>query len=349
MYSEAPRLRHQLAQLLNEYGHPVIFYQNPEYLFSRNKTSANNKVINNLLEIRQSHQIIHHQLRLFTPLKKINEYIESKDITRISSDIENNDIIINFNYDYYFLKKLFPNNKIITIINDDFVAQAKFRKGAHVKTSLKLVCENSDAVLAVSYPLLEQVKQWSNKCQLFLPWSKQSYKSVRPEEIDKNSILLWAHIDYRVDLHLIDYILSYNPDYTLYMVGPIHKRQKRQLEELDSKYHNLVLLPSSKLEDLPLEKFFCSIIPYKNNFKDIEAVTTSNKTFQLLSRGIPLVTHGMPYFLEHDAIYKSQNYLDFCNNLDLARNNYKKLQPAISSLVSQNQSIQRYNQITSIC
>lgn len=346
MYNEAPRLRHQLAQLLNDYGHPVIFYQNPKYLFSINKNSTDNRRVNNLLEIRQSHQIIHHQLRLFSPLKKINEYVECKSIRKISLDIDSSDIIINFNYDYFFLRSLFPNNRIITVINDDFVGQARFFQGKHVLKSLSKTLADSNMTLTVSYPLFSQAKKFSDDVQLFLPWAMESY--VSPKNTIRDSVLLWSYLDYKIDIKLLDFILSAHPYYSFDIVGPASNKIKKLLEKLQTKHKNLNVLPPKKLNELRLAQYFCSILPYRTGIRHVEAVTAANKTFQLLSKGLPLITYGMPNFLEHEAIFKSNSYLDFSENINIANKKFYELQPSISKLIDENSASVRYNQITTI-
>lgn len=346
MYNEAPRLRHQLAQLLNDHGHPVVFYQNPKYLFRKDKTSTNNIKVNNLLEIRQSHQIIHHQLRLFTPIKKINEYVECKSIKNTSSDISSNDVIINFNYDYSFLRLLFPNNKIITVINDDFIGQARFHKGRHVLKSLSRTLADSNMTLTVSYPLLNQAKQFTHDVQLFLPWAMESY--VSPKDTIRDSVLLWSYLDYKIDIKLLDFVLSAHPYYSFDIVGPASNKTKKLLEKLQIKHKNLNIFPSRKLNELRLDQYFCSILPYRTGIKHVEAVTAANKTFQLLSKGLPLITYGMPNFLEHDSIFKSNNYLEFSEYIIIANEKFYELQPSISKLIEENSASVRYNQITTI-
>jgi hypothetical protein len=346
MYDEAPRIRHQLAELLVRFDHTVIFYQKPIYPFSRGGQLLN-KVVSNQVEIRQTKQLIHHQMRLFYCLAQINAIYESHQISRSLFNLSDNDIVINFNYDYYFLRNLFPNNKIITVINDDFIAQARFFKGKHVQKSLEKVCSFSNAVLTVSYPLLKQVSQWTDKAFLFLPWTKNEYKSPN-SSTNRNALLLWAHIDKRVDLDLLVYIFENRKNYEIHIVGPISDDLNEKIQSLKLNYKNLLIFPSTSLDKLNTDHYFCSIIPYKSKVADIEAVTASNKTFQLMSQGLPLVTFGMPYFLEHKAIFKAESYQDFCQKLDISYHKFSLLQRDIEELVTLNQSFQRYSQLIDI-
>lgn len=84
-------------------------------------------------------------MRLFYCLAQINAIYESNQISRSLFNLSDNDIVVNLTM-IIILRNLFPNNKIITVINDDFIAQARFFKGKHVQKSLEKVCSFSDAV-----------------------------------------------------------------------------------------------------------------------------------------------------------------------------------------------------------
>lgn len=345
MYDETPRIRHQLAELLISNGHEVVFYQKPLFFFESSGDLIN-KRINNKLQIRQTKQLVHHQLRVNSLISFFNSFYETSQIKKSSHDIIDSDVIINFNYDYSFLRDIFKKNKIITLINDDFVAQAKFSKGKHTLKALSKTLKTSNTVLTVSYPLIEQAKAFSNNVQLFLPWSKEEYSN--PVQTERNAVLLWAHIDARIDFKLLDYLLNKNKSVFFHLVGPITNDSQIIINKLKNSHTNLVLYPSSSLDELPLDLYFASIIPYKSGVAEIEAVTASNKTFQLLSKGLPLITHGMPSFFEHKSIFKTASYEEFSKYILKAQEEFYNLQPEIERLVKSQQPINRYVQIMSI-
>lgn len=346
MHDESPRIRHQLADLLTSNGHFVIFYQRPAFIFNRSQNLVNKK-INESLQILQTRQLIHHQLRVWRWIANLNAAYERQSISKSVGNITDGDVIINFNYDYYFLRRIFKNNKIITLINDDFVAQAKFFAGRHVDRALRATAQNSDAVLTVSTPLLQQSLHHTSRAELFLPWTVDSYE--RPKEnLEKNAVLLWAHIDRRIDFNLLDFIVKNNPSYHFYLVGPIGVGCEEDIKKLVFSRNNIVQLESAGLAKLPLERFFCSIIPYRAGVGDIEAVTASNKTFQLMSKGLPLITYGMPHFLEHPAIFKAGSYQEFSDFLDVAKTRFWALQEQIAELIVKNRSDDRYAMIMNI-
>jgi hypothetical protein len=345
-WRETPRLRHQVANLIREFHGHVLFFQKPAFPWGTIEASRGGKKIDETLDIVEGTQLIHHQLRILPALSWLNNYVEKKSIRRhLGNAISADAIIINFNYDYYFLRQIFPDNRIITIINDDFVAQAKFFSGRHVERSLKKTCEMSDVVLAVSYPLMRQVEEWCTP-HLFFPWADVEY--LMPDfGGNRTSVLLWAHIDSRVDLELLSHCVRCRPEVIFYIVGP-HARALESRISAICEAANVRVILAAKLDELPLNDFFAAIIPYKSGISDIEAVTMSNKSLQLMARGLPLVTHGMPAFYENPAIFKAETYGDFLRSLDYCREYFFELQDSIRTLVSENQRKDRFEFLMNI-
>lgn len=346
MYSEPPRIRHQLAKLLISFGNEVVFYQKPAFFHINNKSLLNQKELTNI-ELKQTKQLIHHQLRLIQPISWLNSLYELFEICKSIDAVDSTDIIVNFNYDYYFLRKIFKRNKIITIINDDFVAQSKFNQGKHVLKQLSKTVQMSDVTLTVSSSLYNQVKQFTENVDIFLPWSVQNYTTPVLDS-PRKSILIWAHINERIDFNLISFLLKNNPDFNFHLVGPVAGNTSSLVKGLQSNFSNLLVFPPTDLEQLPLNEYFVSILPYRDDILSVKAVTAANKTFQLLSKGLPLITYGMPNYLEHDAIFKANTYIECSDFIDIAHNKFNELQPDIKELVNSNLGYQRYQQIISI-
>lgn len=346
MYSETPRIRHQLADLLISYGHEVVFYQKPLFFFENNKKLINQKISNNL-EIKQTKQLIHHQLRVTPLITKLNSYYESRQINLSLTDLKETDVIINFNYDYSLLRARFNNNKIITLINDDFVAQAKFNNGKHVIKSLIEVSNFSDAVLTVSYPLLNQVQQYSKRAELFLPWTEIGY--IEPHIKERDSLLVWASINDVIDYEIIRNISLKYHKYKIFLIGPMDRKIQSLVTELLKGFSNLFYLDPKNLEELDdIGSFFAALLPYRAGVKSTEAVTAANKTFRLMSLGLPLIVHGMPNFYEHEAIFKCSNLNEVKKSIEYCHSNFYDMQPSIKKLVNEQQPEQRYEQIMSI-
>ena len=345
-WPEPPRLRHQVANLLRSNGGDILFFERPSQLGERNINSLITEVEPRLRIVR-TRELIHHQLRVVSLLRAVNAFFEKSIIRKVLLGEKIDDVtIVNFNYDYYFLRDLFPKNKIITIINDDFVAQAKLFNGVHVLQTLGKTCSMSDAVLVVSYPLAEQVQSWCTP-NLFFPWSDVEYRAPTREAI-REHVLIWAHINDSMDFELLKETSRRRPNLIFHIVGPVRKNALPGVNLLKNYSDSFVFRDSTSLNELPLETYFCSIIPYLKGIKFIEAVTMSNKTLQLLARGIPILTHGMPNFYKHQSIVNTNSIDEFVEALDFFKRNFYSLQGVIDSLVSENQANQRFEQLKEI-
>lgn len=346
MWAEPPRIRHQLANLLREFGGSVVFFQNPTLPWQSKSTNDNRK-IDESLTISRSRQLLHHQTRLAPLLHETNAIFETVSIKhRLSRENHENAIIINFNYDYFFLRRIFPKNKIVTIINDDFIAQAKFLSGRHVKNSLSKTCAISDLVLTVSYPLIEQLSEWCSP-KLFLPWADSEY--TPPEQTSgRNSVLIWASINEVIDYDLLEAIASARPSIKFSLVGPMSKSISKLITKICKNKPNITYSPPAKLEDVKIDDFLAGLMPYKNKIKSTEAVTLANKSFRLMSKGLPLIVHGMPHFYEHEAIHKCQTAQEIISALDYCHENFYKHQESIKLLIDCNQASSRHEYLQAL-
>ena len=345
-WNEPQRIRHQVANLLVDNGHQVVFFEKPDLLINSSLKKPHS-TRTRMIDVRRTEQLIHHQLRLFSFLHWLNAKYEKISISKkIDFECDLNSIIINFNYDYYFLRDIFPFDKIITIINDDFVAQSKFNKGKHALRALELTCKNSDAVFVVSYPLAQQVENWCHP-KIFLPWAQSKY--VKPSNNSRRrSILIWAYINSRIDFDLIIEIATKRPELTIDIYGPISPEVVKKTDILTKSFDQIKFYDPIELLAINFEKYFCTVIPYKNGISSINAVTAANKTFQLLSMGLPIVVHGLPNFIDNKVIFKTNTKKNFIKGVDCCFSEFYNLQRAIKDLVNQNQPEDRYNKIMSV-
>ncbi|WP_157609911.1 hypothetical protein [Variovorax sp. Root434] len=344
-WDESPRLRHQLTNLLLNSGNNVIFVQKPLFFWQRRRNDF--PISDGGLAIVTTKQIFHHQLRFFFLLRWINNLFEIFSIkANLPSRLCENAIVINFNYDYYFLRSVFGSNKIITIVNDDFVAQAKLAGKARVRNALAKTCGVSDAVLTVSYPLMQQLSAWC-KPKLFFPWSDDRYSLPNSDSL-RNAVLIWASINEIIDFELLANVSRRLPQINFYLVGPLATASKTVVSDLCAVCKNIFYLPPSTLEALPLEKFFAGLMPYKAGVPSTEAVTLANKSLRLMSRGLPLIVHGMPNFLEHEAIFSCSGELEMAKKIEFCLENFSELQAPIKKLVDVNGSDDRYREFLKI-
>ena len=337
-WNEPPRIRRQLSDLLLSYGHSIIFHQKPKFLVCRAPVVASEK-----LTLVKTAYLIHHQLRLNWFLRNLNAIYEKLMIKYFGQKVDENVVVINFNYDYTFVRSLFPKNKIITIINDDFVLQARFNNGNHVIESQKITCAASDVVLAVSCSLVSSLCSYK-ATNLFLPWSIESYKKPKKRSSSQKSILIWGYIDSRIDDFFLKEIIAMHPTYDFLIVGPICKNFLPLIKKIQCQSVNLKILGVRKLSELPLETIVCSLVPYKLDSPFGDTVTMLNKGFQLLAEGLPLIIRGMPNFIKSECIFDVLDNNSFSRSLNYIDNNFNLLQTAVSRLVEQNSAEKRYQE-----
>ena len=334
-WDEPPRLRHQLARLLACAGHEIIFCTKPRYPWQKKSLPAASEPG---LRLCQHQELMHHRLRIFSFLRYANSYWTRRSMREIVREfaIGANDIIVNFNYEYYFLRELFTPNKLITIINDDFVSCAPVYLHRPLEHALRLTCQSSDLVLTVSHPLLTRLSKYCTP-QLFRPWAESPY-CPPAESSTRDTLLFWGFVNPRIDfkfiLDLAEHLHKNDPHLRFLLVGPVEKNVSRYADILRSR-SNVELASATKLENLPLERVLAALIPYRRDVPSIGACMLPNKALPLLAKGLPLLITGMPHAIKGPFIFS----LDEQPALQVIRQvqeRFEDLQPSIRDFVSQN-------------
>ena len=347
-WREPPRLRHQLARLLADAGHAVTFVQKPTCLLpSSDPCPAGDSGFQglNLLSPREG---LHHQLRLLPWLHRLNARVARRDLRKRLAMLNQPwpELIINFNYDAYWLRSLFPEQPILTIINDDFEALGRLPLRRHLTWALKRTCAMSNRVLVVSEPIRQRLSRWCDP-ELFLPWAADPYQAPAPSS-QRNVLLFWGYINERLDGAALQACLSALEltGLRLRFVGPLDADGRQLQRQLGS---NAVLewRPACSIGDLDTSDCLAALIPYRLDCPGVEAIQLSNKALQLLSRGLPLITSAMPHF--HRAPFvvpygttAQPTLIDAA--LELQRS-FNALQPAIADFVGANGPEARLRQL----
>lgn len=337
-WSEAPRLRHQVAHLLVEHGHRVFFFERGGPYGSRGEP-AQAQVENGPTLVR-THRLLHYQLRVLPPLHWANAQVVGGQIAAFARrhDLGDDVVIINFNFDFYFLRKIFPRNRIITIINDDFEAMCRLPYHGHMTWALERTCRMSDEVLTVSTPLMERLIHWC-KPRLFLPWSVAPYQAPTGSVSDRNMLLFWGYVDKRLDLDLIcrmaDVLARERPDFKILIVGPSQESSREMVERRVAPHANIEVTGRRDLDELPVSRILAAIIPYRRD-RPSDAALLPNKTMQLLARGWPLIIGGMPAFMRKPYIRRVDAGADIGRTIDECVANFDAWQPEIRSFVEEN-------------
>ena len=349
-WDEPPRLRHQFADLLAAAGHEVLFFEKPS---SIGRVDASLRPRRSRIVTTQHRELMHHKLRLTPALHRANARVTLASIRRRlrGMPVRPDDVVISFNYDYWFLRELFPKNHLMTVINDDFICVALFGYTRPLLWAMERTCASSDRVLTVSVPLQKQLAPYSHP-ELFLPWADRSYQA--PDPMARRDILLfWGFTNRRIHfpaVHaLAEKLQRERPEVRILFVGPIVQLREGVEEQVKllKQRPNVEFRDSAALDALPLDRVLAAYIPYRPFDLEIDAITLSNKALQLLARGLPLLISSqpaMPNFI--DASFSIRvNEEDPGGQIDWLRANFDRLQPGIREFVNANGAEARTRQL----
>ena len=338
LWSESPRIRHQLTRLLRLYDHEILFFERSSFFQTKIEYTKSEGI-----DFVRHFELIHHQLRPFKLLVYLNNMV-SKIFIKNNISSQSIDFIINFNYDYDFLNNIFPSNKIITIINDDFIAQGKFWMKSSIKRQLENTCKNSSLVFTIHQSQYRELKRYNKHTYLLYPWAENKY--IMPSNLNqkRDVVLFWGFIDHRVNWNLIDELLKKN--IKIRFIGHVLVRVKHKIKEY-ANLDNFELCEPTPLEKINFNDVFCSIIPYNIQIPGVKAISVSNRTFQLLSYGIPVVHTNLPDLIKSNTnvIYKCNNNKDFISGIEHFKNNFYNVQEDIEIFLRNNYKEDRYKYI----
>ena len=349
-WGEPPRLRHQLALLLANAGLSVTFVQKPACFLppSRLCRVGDSGVRGlNLLNTREG---LHHQLRLFPWLHHLNAIVARRALReRLTTlDYNSSDLILNFNYDCYWLRSLFPEQNILTIINDDFEALGRLPLRHHLTWALKRTCSMSTRVFAVSEPIRQRLSRWCEP-ELFLPWADVPYQVPSPST-QRNVLLFWGYINERLDAVALQACLPAleRAGLRLRLVGP-HDAEGRKLQRRLGTNALVEWRPACSFADLDTSDCVAALIPYRLDCPGVEAIQLSNKALQLLSLGLPLITSQMPNFHRAPFVipYGTTTHPGLIDAALAVQSNFELLQTAIAQFVGANGPEARLRQLLS--
>jgi hypothetical protein len=336
VWDEPPRLRHQVAQLLAAAGHEVLFFQKPGY-----GREAATQLMPGITGVRTRY-LLHAQLRILPQLATANAAVECREIRRIAREPPRIGIV-NFNFDYDFLRTLYPRARLLTIINDDFVEAARPVAREAVRRALRATARVSDGCAAVSYPLVDQLRAWTDRVSLFLPWSRGPYVQPRLQRA-RPDVLYWGYIGGRIDFAAVRHILD--SGIRIHFVGPLTPsiQVSEMLRHPNAEYRPAASL--SEIEDV-LDRCCASLLAYDLNFTAMKALTASNRSFELLSRGLPLLYPALPALLESPpgVTYRCQSPQAYVEAIRSAQAAFDAVQPSIEQYLEAHTAARRYRQL----
>jgi hypothetical protein len=352
LWSEPPRLRHQVAQLFKDAGYSVLFAERPALLGTAAfMTRQRVRVEADRLLLLPQRDLVHHQMRLLPALHHLNGAWAGAALERLLAQLPKGgqpplQQVINFNYDAFWLRRLFPTLPITTIINDDFESLSRLPWRGHLSWALARTCALSDRVLAVSQPLIERLSRWCQP-ELFLPWAAHPYAAPVAQSLRK-VVLFWGFINDRLDQAVIRQSLPAlrEAGFRIRFVGPVQPSGV-ELQRLLRSDPAVEWQGPCAFEDLDTSDCCAALIPYRLQCPGVEAIQLSNKALQLLSRGLPLIISAMPHF--HKASYVLPYGTSACPSLSeaifRAAARFDELQPSMAAFVAANGPQQRLAQL----
>lgn len=333
-WSEPPRLRHQVARLLRAQGHRVVFFERAGKRPSSGMTTVEG------IELAGQRELVHHQLRILETFSTLNAGWVRRSLRRWA--IGSGDLVINFNYDAWYLRAVAPATQVVTILNDDFVNRSRPWARREAERNYRRTLEISDRVLTVSYPLLRQARASFPGAELFLPWARMPYRVPVPGG-ERLAVLYWGYINDRLDWPVIQRLLAAGT--RIHFAGPVERttRAAMALGHPSAVYHGV-----RSLEELApiIAECSCSILPYDLDRGNRE-VTISNRAFDLLAVGLPLVYADYPELLEAPAgIFRRASTAEqYLAGIEECRRTFLALQPAIEKFVAEHTPERRYAQL----
>ena len=101
------------------------------------------------------------------------------------------------------------------------------------------------------------------------------------------------------------------------------------------------------IESINFEEIFCSIVPYNILQAHAKSITLNNRTFQLLSKGIPIVILKLPYLLniDREIVWQADTINSFVDGIKYFQRNFYKVQRSIEKFVNANNLVARTEEL----
>lgn len=343
-WTQAPRLRHQVARLLAQAGHRVTFFETPAHPWQAVDRAA--REVEPRIRLVSSRQLLHHQLRVVRPLQRLNESFVLGEIDRsLPADIDRaRCTIINFRYEYGFVRAAFPGAPMTTIIHDNFEAQCRLPWRGHITDALARTCRASDRVLVVSTPLQRRLSLWC-KPELFLPWSVEAYREPAADMARRTDVAFWGYVDTAVDLDMVRRVAhaleARGEGGRVLLIGPTEKAHRRErIIRALADAPNIEVRERTDLDRLPLDSLLAAILPYVDS-ESVRSVTLANKSMQLLARGLPLLISSMPEFVQKPFILRLDGEVPIATVLERCHAGFLGWQSDIRAFVESNSPASR--------
>jgi len=308
-WDEPPRIRHQLTLEMQKYFKNIIFIETPKRTTQSEVRYKHQlrQVASNIYAYRMPEwyalpRNIHGLLPVVSRLHQ--NYVLKTAINLLKEVASNRAFLFNFNFSDYGVhdKNIFSFSSFI--LNDNFIDRVNMRLARYyVKKKQVQTIRRADLCLVVSTPLLSQVQKYNENTALLLPGhnfdcsieenASLSFYSNNTRE--RLRVCFMGYINYRLELDWIKHVAKHGA-IDFYLLGPIELPSK---EIFELKSNGVIFLPSKNGSDLKDFLASCHVltIPYNVAQKSVQAIEASNKLFQYIASGRPIVASLMPNLL----------------------------------------------------
>lgn len=328
-WEEAPRVRHQVTRQLLRFFN-VIYIQ-------KNYRNKDDKIV----KLSDRHVIYtpciskHFFIRLYANLPAYHYFFNERFACKIDKFLRalktGKKILINFEFDFYQIMRRNYYAYKIYYCYDEFPKMRRTnacvnRYKKKYQAWLYQIYENAvakcaDKCLVSHEPLKRKLKRVNSNTELFLHGHefKSFYCKKSKKKTDLIKVGFMGYITYNV---LVDWLLKIvkTQDMSLYLIGPMEKFEISRFHS----YANFKHIPSLTGEKLfeTLLEMNVLIIPYNHKLPQYEIQTASNKFFQYLATGSPIVISNMKYYLKmpQGVFYRANNSNEFINQIRRAFN-----------------------------
>jgi|APSaa5957512622_1039677.scaffolds.fasta_scaffold08452_3 glycosyltransferase involved in cell wall biosynthesis len=326
-WHEPPRMRHQVTRQLCLFSN-VLFVQLP---FGSTHQSTYCEKINPRLNVvfMEDLSFARQKARTYSYTfgRLIHSLIRREVCVAVHQTGYRNAILINFSHEIPELMQSPIFTTARYLCNDEFIRgtgtswKDRWCRRIAVKREQQ-VATCADQCLGVSSYLVEKLKQYNRNVHLFLPGHEFSLPRVQDVVIkDRKSrpvnVCFMGYINYRLRY---DWLLKLakRDDILLTLLGPVSEKNRVSVEQLEKTMHCQIASPlyGADLQHR-LSQMDVLIIPYDRRIKAVQAVSSSNKFFQYLACGKPVVISDMPHFVQLPAgcVYRASSASEFVESV----------------------------------
>lgn len=328
-WDEPPRIRHQVARQLLRFFN--VLYVQKDYANKEDK----------IIKISDRHIIFIpginklFSMRLYANFPAyhhiVNEQFARKIDFFLSLFETNKKILVNFEYDFYQIMKRTYYDQKIHICYDEFpkmrrtqarmnILKERFQAWLYQRYE-NAVAKHAHRCLASHELLKRKLEIINSNTELFLHGHEfNGFHSTKL--VSKTKPIKVGFMGYIMYNLLVEWLFKIvkNEDMYLYLIGPIEKFDITNF----SAYKNFAHIPPLTGKKLfeTLSDMDILIMPYDTKIPQCRIQTASNKFFQYLSAGKPVVISDMKYYIKmpEGVIYRAKNPDEFIAKIRQAFN-----------------------------